>query len=87
MCDCGCCLDLLGGCFKCLYDMFRSIPVPSIAAFFLFLTGYGLAVSGRTQSIVALDQMGLVTLTGLLGDLGIGFFLALVCSSVTPYFL
>eukprot|EP00439_Symbiodinium_sp_Y106_P059901 s1926_g8.t2 len=78
MCDCGCCLDLLGGCFKCLYDMFRSIPVPSIAAFFLFLTGYGLAVSGRTQSIVALDQMGLVTLTGLLGDLGIGFFLALI---------
>mmetsp|Transcript_68188 Transcript_68188/g.162781 ORF Transcript_68188/g.162781 Transcript_68188/m.162781 type:complete len:248 (+) Transcript_68188:113-856(+) len=78
MCDCGCCLDLLGGCFKCLYDMFRSIPVPSIAAFILFLTGYGLAVSGRTQSIVALDQMGLITLTGLLSDLGIGFFLALI---------
>ncbi|CAE7561173.1 unnamed protein product [Symbiodinium natans] len=76
MCDCIC--DCLGGCCKCLYDATRSIPIPSIFSFLLFLTGYSLAVSGRTQSIVALDQMGLNTLTALLHDLGFGFFVALI---------
>ena len=75
---CECCCNSLGFCCSCLYGVGRSIPVVSIFSFILFITGYSLAIRGRSTVAVPLESMGLTDLTAFLRDLEVAFFFAFV---------